>query len=341
LKNYKLMIEMKTALTFLATITLVFADAQPVLNSSVIPSIGTKSTFLISKDVKTFNPGASGANVVWNFASLDTTGGTYNESAIKPDTTSFYVNFPTAVNYGIIFPDPFGVDYRYAILDTQKFDSYGTIAEIFTNPKRLFNFPTTYNSQFADVYHSADSTFYGVNTVTADGYGQLQLPNGSYQNVMRVKTFDAYREVTSRDFNGVPDDSLNFEKTEYKFYAPNVKGPVLEFSELISFYFVNNNRVYLDTFSHLYITSTRVINGIASFDADFSVYPNPVKDYLTIKSSERIESLELYDLSGRKVNTIAVQDIQASINFTDLSPGMYQCKLIAPDNRFKYLKIIH
>jgi hypothetical protein len=332
---------MKTSLTFFTVFLFAISQAQPTITSNSLPPLGKESTFYLSKGVKTFNPGAGGANVTWNFSTLDTTDGIYKERAIKPDTTSFYVNFPTTVNYATIFPDPFGVDYRYAILDTQKLDSYGTINEIFTNPKRLFNFPMVYNNQFTDVYHSDDSTFYGVNTVKADGYGVLQLPTGTYLNVMRVKTFDAFREITSRDFNGVPDDSLNFEKTEYKWYAPNVKGPVLEYSQLVSFYFVNNNRLNVDTFDHLYVTQNRVINNISNFDAEFSVYPNPVIDVLLIHSSEEIATIELYDLSGRMVKSSIINNLHTTMNFSELTTGMYQCKLIAPDSRFKFIKIIH
>jgi hypothetical protein len=333
---------MKTTLTLFAAFLFAISQAQPTITSNSLPPLGKESTFYISKGVKTFNPGASGASITWNFTTLDTTDGIYRERAIKPDTTTFYVNFPTTSNYRTSFIDIFGsIDYNYAILDTQKLETFGTVNEIYTNPKRLFNFPMAYNAQFSDVYHSGDSTFYGVNTVKADGYGQLQLPNGSYQNVMRVKTFDVYREITSRDFNGVPDDSLNFERTAYKWYAPNVKGPVLEYSQQISFYFVNNNRVYLDTFSHLYVTTTRVINGIANFEAEFSIYPNPVKDVLTIHSSEEIANIELYDLSGRVVKVSSINSTHGTIDFSALTTGMYQCKLIAPDNRFKYIKIIH
>lgn len=50
------------------------------------------------------------------------------------------------------------------------------------------------------------------------------------------------------------------------------------------------------------------------------IYPNPVVDYLTIKSDSKVNKVEIFDMSGRNVNANLNDD---QVNVTDLAAGNY------------------
>jgi len=52
----------------------------------------------------------------------------------------------------------------------------------------------------------------------------------------------------------------------------------------------------------------------------FSIYPNPVKDILTIDSQKAVEKIEVYDLSGKKAMEVTGQK---QVNMSSLAPGTY------------------
>jgi hypothetical protein len=52
---------------------------------------------------------------------------------------------------------------------------------------------------------------------------------------------------------------------------------------------------------------------------DISIYPNPVKDILKIKSNEEVQSVEIINTLGQKV----LQSKANQINTSKLAPGVY------------------
>jgi hypothetical protein len=62
---------------------------------------------------------------------------------------------------------------------------------------------------------------------------------------------------------------------------------------------------------------------------DFSVYPNPVTDVLNIIGSgdSFISSVEIYDINGRLVKSSMFNTVEAQLNTSDLSAGVYSVKI--------------
>lgn len=81
---------------------------------------------------------------------------------------------------------------------------------------------------------------------------------------------------------------------------------------------------------------TEVINS-----KQLQIYPNPVKDILNFKVLDglKIESVEVYDLSGKKVSANASK-LVGSLNVSNLSKGNYILKVKADDGRVHIQKII-
>ncbi len=322
----------------------VLAKAQTVINSAVIPPIGASTVFIKSNSYKQFSPGATGANVNWDFSSIDTSAGYYVQKAAKADTTLFYVNFPPIVNYAIEYTDIFGQpDFVYHKLDSALFESYGTLNQIYTNPQKLMSFPFAYNNQFSDVFSTSDSTFFGNTNVIADGFGTLKLPTGIFPNVLRVKTIDRYREITDRDAFGKPIDSLMYEGDYYRWYSPGYVGPLLEYSKLVTYYNVGATRVNVDTTAHLYLSNYHnTVNAVEEINnVSLSYFPNPVSSVLTIVTQSELQLVEVYDLSGRLCNSMPISGNKTSVSFENLAPGMYQCRLINAENQVRIFKIMH
>lgn len=85
-------------------------------------------------------------------------------------------------------------------------------------------------------------------------------------------------------------------------------------------------------------------SGIANFDfptANVSVYPNPTSGQLTVNSNEAIQSIVIYDLSGRIVE---MQDVNAettaNLNVAHLNSGIYFIKTQLLNKQSKTSKFI-
>jgi len=78
-----------------------------------------------------------------------------------------------------------------------------------------------------------------------------------------------------------------------------------------------------------YISSILSISSIGQLNSKssyFTIYPNPVKKVLTIKSDETIECIELSDLSGKIIKNKKIDDTVASIDLNEYPNGIYLLK---------------
>lgn len=60
---------------------------------------------------------------------------------------------------------------------------------------------------------------------------------------------------------------------------------------------------------------------------DFSFYPNPVKDVISLKSGSNIESVVFYNTLGQKSLSSKVNSVSKEINVSNLAPGLYIMKV--------------
>ena len=69
-------------------------------------------------------------------------------------------------------------------------------------------------------------------------------------------------------------------------------------------------------------------------------YPNPVKDILTIADSKEISSVEIYDISGKKMFSESAKSSKLELNLAQLKSGVYVVKMkTANDSKtFKFIK---
>ncbi len=70
---------------------------------------------------------------------------------------------------------------------------------------------------------------------------------------------------------------------------------------------------------------------------DFTIAPNPVADNLNIRSKEALATINIYDLTGRKIHT---QSFQPTIYMANLSRGTYILELIGANGKRGIQKIV-
>jgi len=74
-----------------------------------------------------------------------------------------------------------------------------------------------------------------------------------------------------------------------------------------------------------------------------TVYPNPVKDFLVVDfNSEKLEKAryQLFDGTGRLINTGELKNLKTEINTSTLSSGLYMLSISSGGRNVKTFKII-
>jgi len=107
----------------------------------------------------------------------------------------------------------------------------------------------------------------------------------------------------------------------------------------------NTAEIYFD-FNPAIVTNvcnTEFVSVLAVADfhsADMTAYPNPVKNNWNISSGKHmIESIKIYDISGKIIYSETVKNLKSSIDLTFLSNGMYFAK-VNSDGKSKTFKLI-
>ena len=70
------------------------------------------------------------------------------------------------------------------------------------------------------------------------------------------------------------------------------------------------------------------------------VYPNPTTTQFYINAAERIESVEIYDVNGRKLKSVLPKTMAAEIEVTDLKTGVYFVNISTHINKNQIFKLI-
>ncbi|MFZ4679161.1 MAG: T9SS type A sorting domain-containing protein [Flavobacterium sp.] len=80
--------------------------------------------------------------------------------------------------------------------------------------------------------------------------------------------------------------------------------------------------------------------GNSSFDdANFSYFPNPVKNTLNLSYNQEISNVEVFNLLGQKVISNVINANAAQIDMSNLSKGAYMVK-VTSNNQLKTIKVI-
>jgi len=115
------------------------------------------------------------------------------------------------------------------------------------------------------------------------------------------------------------------------FYTLGLLGGVDFFSLMTD----SDNTYYVDD---AYFAQGTV--GVEDFTADnFSVYPNPVRDFLNISTKTAVDQVTVYDILGKVVLTSQPGTISPKVDMSALSSGAYLVK-VTIGNSSKTIKVI-
>lgn len=189
-----------------------------------------------------------------------------------------------------------------------------------------------------------------------ENLGTANAINIVVNNAIDVTKFDINTLVPlsgSHDYytriNADNDVEFIFENIQLPFDDANNDGYVVykiktlqnlvlgdEFSNQAEIYFDFNAPVITNN----YITEVAEDTfSVDDFDrSDIKLYPNPVRDVLTIKTNVVIQNISVYDIEGREVLQ-AVQNDMNQIDMSVLDTGIYFLKLVS-NSKIKTLKVI-
>ncbi len=126
----------------------------------------------------------------------------------------------------------------------------------------------------------------------------------------------------------LPDSTTN-EPLSHGHVVYKIKElPTLSTGDVIE----NTAYIYFDQNPPIVTNTTKNINEILSVDKQevqlFSLYPNPAKDVLNIKSESQMQAIRIIDLSGKTVYTNTENNTQTTIDVSNLSNGVYSIQVI-------------
>lgn len=290
--------------------------------------------------------------VAWNFTNLTVHGvsvdsnpaPTATEISTYPNTNHVSLNTATVPPYTL-------TNAVYSKQIGSKVYITGFLASGFnlnfsTDNALIANFPMAFGDTWTDSNVSgtfSNGTYSGTVTGTSvtsfDGFGTMSLhidaANQTYNNVTR------YKSVQNITLNyGVITNAGTIVRTTICYFDTSIPYPVPVFKStktvvnIPMLSIVNQTTTQLERFTAMTLNTNE--NVVAN---DFVIYPNPVKDLLSIKNnaSEAVLSIAVTDLEGRIV--LQSPYIESGVDLSNLSNGVYLVT-VKTDKGVKTQKIV-
>ena len=288
------------------------ASAQPTLtHNGVAFQIGTS----VTSHIGAYDfPGNAGPGETWDFGNYNgPTVATY--SGVNPTGTPYVGQYPAA---DVCSYAPGPGQYEYLEDDNAATFLLGANSaqaslNFSANKQTILVFPFTYNDTWTDTYQAAGNnagfpfTRTGTITATADGFGTLITPHGTYTNVLRIYYYQTYTDNFGTDL-------YDGEQSTWSWYKEGVHYPIFSITDALYDGFPT---ISMGTYND---APTGLNEQTAAMPV--SVYPTPAKDELFVEmgANHTVSKYEILDVTARTVligeltsqlNTIGVKDITA------------------------------
>ncbi|MCB0770517.1 MAG: T9SS type A sorting domain-containing protein [Flavobacteriales bacterium] len=319
---------MRTSTILAALLAPAYNLAQPTLDATnTVLAPGPVYLINVSSIV---DPGPAGANVVWDLSALAITATatvTLVDPADEPDAA---VLFPhaTLITANDLSGQVKGYENTATYIDSWGvFNNNNQLLLQQSNAVRELVLPCTFGTTWTD---TDEATYFfggsqvggrtGTTTGTADAYGELILPFGSFTNVIRVHLEQSVNDNT--DFGSAVTTG-----DRYQYYLPGFPAPL---AEIIDFTSVSGTDVTTDQRVQWVneLSTALATRGDASFDLSLS--PNPTTDRTTVVlPTEGATHVHVLDAMGRIVLSIvpALDQRTVMLELNGLSPGAYSVRV--------------
>ena len=220
-------------LFFLFLLGTIGVKAQgPVITAAGFnPQIGDSYTaqFVLSNSINLSDTG--GINRIWDYTNLQDSPFVFTYNFVSPLGLLGSDSFPQASFAQKSSIDTSSLGYSYYQTNDKSFKILGNcdswsgnvIYNKYIPGKTEMNYPTSYKDVFTDSISSYSNGWFSnifLDSTYADGYGTLKLPNGTYQNVLRLKTTETIKDPTSGSIIGYSES--------YVYVTNGIHFPLLE-----------------------------------------------------------------------------------------------------------------
>lgn len=318
----------------LVAFTLESVKSQTVITyNNHAPQIGqsvTLMTLTSGFDPINIDPGTPGPNKTWNFSTF-VGDDEYTTTFIDPTTTPFADSIVgMGINLAIQFIDDEDAGYSFLTVNQTSLLNKGFGMMDYGAPfmfaaydpaLMLMKYPFAYNESFNSYgqYQIALEGFQMINkswtTSTADAYGTLITPVGTFNNALRIKTISI--DSTFINIPGFPMPPSGSESIDYVWFSNDHRFMIF------SIYGEMNEGVFEAYDIDYLVTETVGVQELAHKSLHF--YPNPASDFINITKPG--SHFGLYDMQGRKM--LEATSTDQNINRLDvryLPEGLYFLK---------------
>ena len=356
---------MKKTLLILSSISLgiMSGSAQITITSADVAIPGHVIYRTTDTSYNAFSMGPGGANQTWNFSSLtqpvnDTL--SFLAYGWAPNAHFSAASVSNADSSGLVAKVGYQTTYSYMVNATTSLHTLGNYAML-TPPggtpvpanqinypaEKLMEFPATYNTTYTNNYTSKAIFYVGQTissipvdsarqksivrkTVTIDGWGMLNTPLGTY-NVIRSKetkisidSLFAYIVIGTGSWNNIPQGNSADSTTLYVFWANGIGFP-LATATMDS---AGNEK----SIQWLKTLPAAGINELAAASHE-NVFPNPAQNEINfVADAATQKAIQVYDVTGRLIETININNNQTTINTSAYANGLYTYSITGKNN---------
>jgi len=276
-------------------------SAQPILVAhQIYPTVNDKFT---KRTCQYVDPGPTGADQIWDLS-----------ACVEVSTYAVHTKTLPPVYIGSanlkVFDEYLATSFKLEV--TTAWESIGIICD-FPDREEILRFPFQFGMKYTDTfstyqYFKNGSVGYnGIDTVSADSYGTLILPQATYSNVLRVHLVRTIGNAIS-PYNIV--DIYRWYKNGHPFQIAEVRKTRMGAVHIF------DNKTYI--FEHA-LDPVSIPENILRQNK-YKIYPNPASQTITIDSPHPLENVIVFDISGRKVLAVSWAE---QIDVTSLSSGLY------------------
>lgn len=310
---------MKYSLALMFSLCTLFVLAQPTLNeSNMMPMQSTIMNFN-SSTAEVDNP--AGENMMWDNTNVFGTPNT-SYTVINPLWTPFTKDF-SDVNWALT-QDQTTLFFNTVDTGLVYYGGVeGSTVIYYSDPQEFFSFPFTEGDTHYDEYtgsFSQDGVDYsrtGTVETTANGWGTMMLPNGTYDDVVRCEIVESMEDVSL-----VINYTLDFEYTV--FYAPSTGYWIMQYGEAVYADDQGSNQVIPFT---VYLNDIETgIEDQATAPLKLNAYPNPAGDFLNLENATTGSVLQIFSLEGKVVYSGLIDG--QPIDVAHLPSGTYSASVI-------------
>jgi hypothetical protein len=324
---------------FISGIMAFSAKAQITVTQADFPVIGNLVVRAVD-DVTPVSPGNPGLNQVWDFSNL--VASRYDSMLyLSPQLVPGHEKYPEANMVYSLLQGASTSSYSYNFINASALgrqwigdETYSVIWATMTLSMHIKYTPAPYGLPLPIAYGNSSTQDFEMDwimamnnagvlldssrtikhmnmSMLADASGTMITPGGSFE-VLRVKeTINSQDSTFSWSSGGwVFESDSVYSWTQYRWYA-NDLGEV-------GYYYADSKK---DGGGFSFFTSETYV-GIqdVTSKSEFSIYPNPAQESISIESNEQIVKVEILDLSGKLRQ---VTNNKSCIDISMLSPGMY------------------